>query len=834
MIDLLEMNKQMLRDGKYNVADTRLLSKITGLQNPNDYDKYQIVCALCNYDLPELAELRDLRMHYFQIVSSSGIDYSHKDSDYAKVQSGIRCVNTGEINKYGHLTFEINASAPSLVNELWRYHSKDCLKYVDSKSVPGKVVVSVSKDQFESFRAMLDKMNVDYDKKNLEKNVIFSNRSTHKLVDVDSLDLPFKPFDYQIEDAERILKTKRYLIGHEMGCVAGKSIVSVTVNGIHRAINVQTLCNIFDGINSIEIRTRLNGENVFCKILSVINNGIQDTIRISTATSAIECTPDHRIYTAEGWKAAMDIKEGDLLVTNEHTGVTTSVSNLSPSLFIDVTTDEYCQATLSQGKATLFCEPVTSISQGNRQLVYDIVIDSPFCHNFLCNNFVVHNCGKTLISVLVGESINMPKLVICPPSLRINWYREIKQARHSADVKILYSNCDIDKFEFGEDWTIVGSKTVTKFLPQLMKKFKCMFVDEAHNYKSVTNYGNPASKRAQSILALSRNVTYCYLITGTPVPSKNKDLFNILKMLKCEAYNLDSIWSFKNFADTFCDPKDNGFGMNYDGNSNSEELHNVLNKLMVRRLKKDVLPDLKKQRQFIPLDPKFKQDYKSIESRLYYPIRGKDGKFDSFLGLAMTGRRILSQYKVDAAIEMAETILNSEDSVVIVTNFDDTAEKLKMKFKKDACEIRGGQTDKVRQLALDDFQSRKKHVCILNMQAGGVGITLTAAHTMIVIDYLWNPTDMIQVEDRICRTGQTEMCVIYYLYCYSSTLDNIFVDMLSSKAANTDMVVDAAENSYDLTSAKENAENSFIQNIKEAVEHDTYGIKSKIKPKKGR
>ena len=174
MIDLLEMNKQMLRDGKYNVADTRVLSKITGLQNPNDYDKYQIVCALCNYDLPELTELRDLRMHYFQIVSSSGIDYSHKDSDYAKVQSGIRCVNTGEINKYGHLTFEINASAPSLVNELWRYHSKDCLKYVDSKSVPGKVVVSVSKDQFESFRAMLDKMNVDYDKKNLEKNVIFS------------------------------------------------------------------------------------------------------------------------------------------------------------------------------------------------------------------------------------------------------------------------------------------------------------------------------------------------------------------------------------------------------------------------------------------------------------------------------------------------------------------------------------------------------------------------------------------------------------------------------------------------------------------------------------
>ena len=828
MIDLLAKNSEMLRDGKYNVRDTMQLSKIAGLKNPNDYDLYQIVCALCNYDLPEKAELRDIRMQLFLKVSNSGIDYSHKPSDYGKVESGIRCTNTKEINKFGHFVFKINTRDKNLIHTLWEYKSKECLKYVDDKAEPDAIIVSVARDQFENFKTLLEQLNISYDKKNLEANVYYSNRSKHKLIDVDELDLPFKPFDFQIEDAEKIIKTKRQLIGHEMGCVSGKGRLRVQINGLYRAITIHTLYKtIQQEDKDVKIAALVDGEIKFVPVVEIVDKGVQNTIRITTSSSSIECTQDHLIFTDYGWKPAMDIVTGDVLITSsdcwggKERTFKYKTKQEYETVLTDVCTTEYVDRLVAEDKPfKTRGEEVINIQQGEKQPVYDIIIDGGEIHNFICDNFIVHNCGKTLISILVGESIHIPKLVVCPEALRINWYREIKRAKNDADVQILYSH---ENFHMGEDWTIVGYKTVLKFLKRL-KKIKCLFVDECHCCKSVDNYGNPTSDRAKALLELSQSVEYCYLLSGTPVPSKNKDLFNILKMLRCEAYNLDSMWSFKNFADRYCDPKDNGFGKNYNGNSNSQELHSVLSAKMVRRKKKDVLPDLAKQRQFIPIEPTFKRDYKEIEYLLYHPRRDSKGRvLDTYMALAMTGRQLLSQYKCETAIGIADTIISGEESVVIVTQFVETADKLKAHFKSNACEIRGGMNDKEKQLAMDDFQAGRKKVCILNITAGGVGITLTAAHTMIVIDYVWNPSDMIQVEDRICRTGQTESCMIYYLYCSNSTFDRVFVDLITAKSANTDLVVDNSENTFDL--------NEYLRN---SSENDLYGLRDALLSKKSK
>lgn len=407
----------------------------------------------------------------------------------------------------------------------------------------------------------------------------------------------------------------------------------------------------------------------------------------------------------------------------------------------------------------------------------------------------------------VDSFIQMPKLVICPESLRLNWYREIKNVTPDADVQVQMSN---EAPHFGKDWTIIGYASVTKFLDQL-KQFNCIFVDECHACKSVSNWGKPSSKRADAVIQLAENAEYCYLLSGTPLPSHNKDLFNILRMLKCESFDFNSKWAFLNFANKYCDPKETYFGKDFSGNSNSQELHAVLSNIMVRRLKRDVLPNLTKQRQFIPLDPKFKRDYLSIEKRLYEPEEN-----DTYMGLAMTGRKLLSQYKLDASIELAESLLDAGESVVIVTNFVESADILRDHFKDKCCEIRGGMSDTNKQQAIDDFQNKKVPVCILNMQAGGVGITLTAAHTMIIVDYAWVPADMIQVEDRICRSGQTEHCMIYYVYCINSTLDSLFIDMISDKSANIDTVVDNVENTFDLSNEK--AENyTFIEALKDRI-----------------
>ena len=634
-MNLDKLNEEMINGDKYRSSDMRLMQKVSMLKNKNDYDYYLIVCTLCNYNLPEKKELMAKRMEYFNIINSSTEDYSHNPEDYIIDNNKIKvqCKNTGNINKYGLYEYEINTKSNEIVSILWENKAKDCLKYVDSKTFSDKIIVSISKNQFDNFIKLLDALFIGYDIDDLKEGMFYSNSSRNTLIDLKYLTLPFTPYDYQLEDANKIVKMKRALLGHEMGC------------------------------------------------------------------------------------------------------------------------------------------------------------------------------GKTFISILVGESIDLPKIVICPESLRLNWYKEIKQVHPDADVQILLSN---ETPHFGDDWTILGYITANKFASNL-KQFDCIFIDEVQYCKAVNNWGKPSSKRASTIIDLANNATYCYLLSGTPLPSHNKDLFNILKMLKCPEFDFNSQWAFKNFAHKYCDPKTTHFGMDFSGNSNSDQLHDILSPLMVRRLKRDVLPDLKKQRQFIPLEPKFKSDYRDIIKRLYRPDPS-----DTYMGLAMTGRKILSLYKLPAAIELAETINNADESVIIVTNFIDAADKLKEHFKEDACEIRGGMSDKAKDQAVEDFQSKKCKVCILNMQAGGVGLTLTAASTMIILDYAWLPSDMTQVEDRICRPGQDTCCTIYYIYCENSVLDKIFIDMISDKSANIDLVVDNESNTFDLADTKEKA-SSYLNILKQEI-----------------
>ena len=236
-------------------------------------------------------------------------------------------------------------------------------------------------------------------------------------------------------------------------------------------------------------------------------------------------------------------------------------------------------------------------------------------------------CGKTAISIFVGMSIEGPKLVVCPESLRLNWVREIERLHAGADISLVYSK---DKsVKFGKDWTVMGYQTAVKFTAALLDSgIKTMFVDEAHNLKAVNNMGKPDSKRAENLILLSGKMDYLYLLTGTPMPSRNKDLYNELCMLG--ALNRDLPYAFHKFGVKYCAGVNNGFGWDYTGSSCTEELHDMLSDYMVHRLKRDVLPDLKKQRQFIPI-LQHNREYKEIEKRLYDM---QDG--DTYMSLAMT------------------------------------------------------------------------------------------------------------------------------------------------------------------------------------------------------
>lgn len=381
MLDLLLKNKEMLDNHEYKLSDERTMLKIASLDNPNDYDLYLVACCLCNYPLDpdEKKEARDLRMKYFLATNNgSVVGFEHAITDYKKTTSSVECKNTGNINKYGLYEYEINVNDKNFVSDLWDAKSRNCLKYVDSKTYEDKLIVSISRDQLDNFTKLLDTFMVKYDIDDIESGMFYKNKSSNKLIDLSKLSLPFTPYSYQIEDAEKIIKKKRVLLGHEMGCFVGDTLVllsdgskvkikDLADKGTFNIVSYDTKTKQFVTSTAISRKTRINAEliKVIYSNKSIFDNKIYEVL----------CTPDHKFLTEHDWVEAQNLKPFDKLISENH--------NIE----------------------------VIRLEQTNyREDVYCLTVDNT--HTFLIDgNVVVHNCGKTFISVLVGTSIGSNKHV---------------------------------------------------------------------------------------------------------------------------------------------------------------------------------------------------------------------------------------------------------------------------------------------------------------------------------------------------------------------------------------------------------------------------------------
>lgn len=392
-------------------------------------------------------------------------------------------------------------------------------------------------------------------------------------------------------------------------------------------------------------------------------------------------------------------------------------------------------------------------------------------------------CGKTFEQVLVGESLPMKKLVICPPTLRINWKKEILHVNPNAVVNILYS---ADDFCVVDGWNIIGYNSLDKFQKQLEDAhFQVVMIDEAHYIQAVSNSGTPDSKRAWSVLRLAATANYVYPITGTPKTNRNKNLYNILRTIRHPLAR--SKWAFSNYGAQFCDAHSNGYGWDYNGNSNDDELNAQLAPFMIRHLKKEVLPHLKKQRIVTPVEVDLREYHYEISEYL----NNRTNKNAEDLARLMRARKILAVQKVGESIDFANNLIMEDKKVVIVTCFTEVVKAVERAFKGNVVKLVGGMSDEAKDKSIIEFQEGKAQVMVMNIVAGGVGVTLTKSYNMVVNDFDWTPGNLTQAEDRICRSGQTEeYCNIYYLYASGADMDEVFADTLTSKFSTINNVVD--------------------------------------------
>jgi SNF2 family DNA or RNA helicase len=130
---------------------------------------------------------------------------------------------------------------------------------------------------------------------------------------------------------------------------------------------------------------------------------------------------------------------------------------------------------------------------------------------------------------------------------------------------------------------------------------------------------------------------------------------------------------------------------------------------------------------------------------------------DTLMGALTTLRYAGASARVDASVEIAMQVLQNEPAIVIFTSFVKVAKAIHQKLAKKGWtgEILTGETPAIkRQAMVDNFQTGVSPVFVCTTGAGGVGLTLTAARTLILVDRPWTPGDVFQAEDRVRRYGQ--------------------------------------------------------------------------------
>ncbi|OAY73533.1 putative SMARCAL1-like protein [Ananas comosus] len=393
--------------------------------------------------------------------------------------------------------------------------------------------------------------------------------------------------------------------------------------------------------------------------------------------------------------------------------------------------------------------------------------------------FVLQHGGRA-IAVAACFPDAWPVLVITPSSLRLHWASVVLSqsgGSNKAGFKVVYSNSK-SKIHLDGVFNIISYDVIPKIQDILLNsEFKIVVADESHFLK------NPQAKRTNASLPVLQKARYVILLSGTPALSRPIELFKQLEALYPDVYK-----NVHEYGNRYC--RGGVFGC-YQGASNHEELHNLMRAtVMIRRLKKDVisqLPVKRRQQVFLDLNEKDMKQIRALFRELEAvksSIQSCDSK-EKISSLKIVEKNLINKIYTDSAEAKIPAVLDYLATVI-------------EKKKVDCIRIDGSTPTTSRQTLVTDFQEKDAiKAAVLSIKAGGVGLTLTAASTVIFAELSWTPGDIIQAEDRVHRIGQESAVNIYYLLA-NDTIDDIIWDAVLSKLENLGQVLDGQEKTLEV------------------------------------
>jgi SWI/SNF-related matrix-associated actin-dependent regulator 1 of chromatin subfamily A len=442
-----------------------------------------------------------------------------------------------------------------------------------------------------------------------------------------------------------------------------------------------------------------------------------------------------------------------------------------------------------------------------------------------------------------GEDV-FPALIICPNTLKKNWQREFDKWWPGVNVTVIDGSATKRRAQFDQQSDVIvinweSLRTHSKLAPYgaialarcvdckghdtritparcevharelNLVDFKAVIADEIHRSK------DPKSKQSRALWAATGDADIRFALTGTPIANNVIDLWPILHWLDPREWPSKTKW-----IDRMIDTMINAFGgmmvLGVKAHM-EEEFYSAINPRMRRMLKSRVLPWLPEvitERRDVEMGAKQAKAYKQMLDHMIVLLETGDSVMATN-PLTQTLRllQFASSYaevsvdeagqekitlsdpscKVDALMDDMKNGDFGDDSVAVCAVSRQLIEILSARMTKEGIEhglITGAQDADERQKAIDDFQSGKTKWILFTAQAGGVGVTLTTARRLVMLQRPWSLVDYKQALDRVHRIGsEIHDSVIITDYVTEGTVEERVIEALDTKADNFEQIV---------------------------------------------
>ena len=387
--------------------------------------------------------------------------------------------------------------------------------------------------------------------------------------------------------------------------------------------------------------------------------------------------------------------------------------------------------------------------------------------------------GKTLqtIAHLVREKesgrMEHPSLVVMPTSLVGNWQRELAKFAPGLKVCVLHG----PKREQHRG-AVPGADVVITTYPLLVRDieafenqpFYLVILDEAQAVK------NPRSLAARAVRQLSAQHRMC--LSGTPVENNLEELWSLFDFLMP-----GFLGTAEKFRSHFRIP------IERSGNQQRlEALRDAVTPFILRRMKESVAKDLPPKTEIVrpvELGDEQRELYESIRVAAHGDVRrairqkGVTASTIAILDALMklrqvccdprlvtvpSARKVKGSAKYELFFDLLTQQLEQGRRVLVFSQFTRMLDLMALGLqerKVNYVELTGATQD--RQKAVDRFEGREVDVFLISLKAGGTGLNLTSADTVIHYDPWWNGASQAQATDRAYRIGQTRPVFVYNL-----------------------------------------------------------------------